>query len=339
MSYTLSVNGHTIATHALIDSGATGIAFIDKNFAYHHQLPLVPFPNPRSLEVIDGHPISSGDITHTTTVKLSINKHQEELPIFVTQLGHYPIVLGIPWMDLHDIIIRFHSCTATFGSQYCSTHCTPFPIVAHRVAPEKLSNPAGVCSSSGTVSLVSNVAQKCKPAVSAGASDIEAQIFTSHSNFEKIKVVNHQAKSDTKPYKLLHSVAVHFGEWHTNRNSLFSRSPYMKSTLCFNQRKTKEETGPGAIRTKRIPRFSAFILRGTRKKPTTASKLRPQDSTPRRIHTPLWPTLSVVKDRTQNTEGMVGREFEQRIHMSVIFTCPLTDSFRQKELWDPMTMC
>jgi len=202
VSCTLSVNGHTIATHALIDSGATGIAFINKNFARHHQLPLVPFPNPRSLEVIDGHLISSGDITHTTTVKLSINEHQEELPMFVTQLGHYPIVLAIPWMDLHDIKIRFHSCTVTFGSQYCSTHCTPFPTVAHGVAPEKLSNPAGVCSSSGTVSLVSNVAQKFEPVVSTGAGDIEAQIFTSHSNVDMIKVDNHQVKSDTKPIQI-----------------------------------------------------------------------------------------------------------------------------------------
>jgi len=202
VSCTLSVNGHTIATHALIDSGATGIAFIDKNFAHHHQLPLVPLPNPRSLEVIDGRPISSGDITHTTTVKLSINEHQAEFPMFVTQLGHYPIVPSIPWMDLHDINILFHSCAVTFGSQYCSTHCTPFPTVAHGVAPEKLSDPAGVCSSSGTMSLVSNVAQKSEPAVSVGAGDIEAQIFISHSNFDKIKVDNHRAKSDTKPIQI-----------------------------------------------------------------------------------------------------------------------------------------
>jgi len=68
VSCILSVNGQTIATHALIDSGATGIAFIDKDFAHHHQLPLAPLLNPRSLQVIDGRPISSGDITHTTTV-------------------------------------------------------------------------------------------------------------------------------------------------------------------------------------------------------------------------------------------------------------------------------
>jgi len=239
VSCTLSVNGHTIATHGLIDSGATGIAFIDKNVARHHQLPLIPLLNPRSLEVIDGHPILSGDITHTATVKLSINEHQEELPMFVTQLGHDPIVLGIPWMDLRDINIRFHSRTVTFGSQYCSTHCPPFPTVAYGVAPEKLSNPAGVCSSSGTVNLVSNVAQKCEPAVSAEAGDIETQIFTSHSNFDKIKVDNHQAKSDTKQIQIAALGGHSFRRVAHKRNSLFSRSPYMKSTLRFNLRKNQ----------------------------------------------------------------------------------------------------
>ena len=105
VSCILSVNGQTIATHALIDSGATEIAFIDKDFARHHQLTLIPLQNPRSLEVIDGRPISSGDITHTTTITLSINEHQEQLPMLVTKFGHYLIVLGISWLDLHNINI------------------------------------------------------------------------------------------------------------------------------------------------------------------------------------------------------------------------------------------
>ena len=199
VSCVLSVDNQTIATHALIDSGATGIAFIDKDFAHHHQLPLVPLKNPRSLEVIDGRPISSGDITHSTTITLSINEHQEELPMFVTKLGHYPIVLGIPWMDLHDINIRFRSRTVTFGSQYCSTHCTPFPTVAHGLAPDKFPNLSDICSNTGTSILASKVAQNCEPAVSAGAGDIGAQTFTSHPNPDKIQVDNIQDIPNTPP--------------------------------------------------------------------------------------------------------------------------------------------
>jgi len=188
VSCILSVNGHTIATHALIDSGATGIAFINKDFARHDQLPLVPLSNPRSLQVIDGHPISSGDITHTTTINLLINEHQEELPMFDTQLGHYPIVLGIPWIDLHNINTRFHSRTVTFGSQYCSTHCMP--------------QKSERCSSSQVLNLASKVADRYEPAVSAGAGKIEARLSMSHRNPDKIKVDNVQKSSSSKPIQI-----------------------------------------------------------------------------------------------------------------------------------------
>jgi len=67
----LSFSNKTIATNALIDCGATGMAFIDEDFARHHQLPLTPLQYPRSLEVIDGRPISSSDITHLANTHLS----------------------------------------------------------------------------------------------------------------------------------------------------------------------------------------------------------------------------------------------------------------------------
>ena len=37
---TLTVNNQEIPTHALIDYGATGIAFMDHDFAHHHDRPL-----------------------------------------------------------------------------------------------------------------------------------------------------------------------------------------------------------------------------------------------------------------------------------------------------------
>jgi len=54
---------------------------------------------------------------------MKIQEHKEQLPMFITKLGHYPIVLGIPWLRLHNIAVRFASNTVTFGSQYCITHC------------------------------------------------------------------------------------------------------------------------------------------------------------------------------------------------------------------------
>ena len=84
-----------ISTHTLIDYGATGFAFIDKEFAYDHNFPLFKLKKPCCLEVIDGRPIESSLITHMTKLKITIADHQEKIPLFVTKLCHYSIVLGL----------------------------------------------------------------------------------------------------------------------------------------------------------------------------------------------------------------------------------------------------
>ena len=61
---TLTVNNQEIPTHSLIDCGATGIAFMDLDFARNYQIPLQELREKRQVQVIDGRPIESGDITH-----------------------------------------------------------------------------------------------------------------------------------------------------------------------------------------------------------------------------------------------------------------------------------
>jgi hypothetical protein len=173
----LSFNKKNITTHALIDCGATGIAFIDKDFIHHHEIPLTPLQYPRSIEVIDGRPISSGEITHVANTHMSILEHREPLSMFATKLGHYPIVLGIPWLELHDVTIRFSSRVLTFASDYCSRNCndTPTVVYAH--------------------SLATKVTSGKKLAVSAGAGEFEAQLSTSHLIPTKTQADGHEDSS------------------------------------------------------------------------------------------------------------------------------------------------
>ena len=96
---------------------------MDNEFARHRNLPLTPLEQPLQLEVIDGRPIMSGHITQLAVAKMSIHEHSETLPMFFTRLGHYPVVLGIPWLELHDVGLRFGSRTISFGSEYCLKHC------------------------------------------------------------------------------------------------------------------------------------------------------------------------------------------------------------------------
>jgi hypothetical protein len=133
----LTVGGQEIQTHALIDCGATGIAFMDQDFARHHNIPLPEIKERRQVEVIDGRTIKLGDITQLARVGMKIRGHKESLPMVVTKLGHYPIVLGIPWLRLHDVAARFGSNTVTFGSEYCTKNCQEKSVTVQGLSEER----------------------------------------------------------------------------------------------------------------------------------------------------------------------------------------------------------
>ena len=69
---------------------------MDEEFVRRHSLPLYKLNEPRGLEVIDGRSSQAGNVTHVIKLKMTIDKHDEELPMFVTKLGHHLIVLGKP---------------------------------------------------------------------------------------------------------------------------------------------------------------------------------------------------------------------------------------------------
>ena len=127
ISCLLSFGDIRVQTYALIDCGATGYTFVDEEFTRQYQIPQFQHKKPRTVEVIDGRPIASGDITHLAKATFSIQEHHENLLMFITALGHYPIVLGIPWRRQHDVGIRFASDLITFGLEYCLAHCTELP--------------------------------------------------------------------------------------------------------------------------------------------------------------------------------------------------------------------
>ena len=134
VSIELQDNSTRITTQALIDCGATRYAFIDEEFVRCHQLPLFKLDIPRALEVIDGRPIESGTITHMTKLQMSVNGHHESLPLFITKLGHYSVVLGIPWLRRHDVEIRFARNALTFNSDFCLHNCCEKPIMVEGIS-------------------------------------------------------------------------------------------------------------------------------------------------------------------------------------------------------------
>lgn len=127
ISCRLQFKNVSIRTFALLDTGATGFAFADKDFASVHSLPLQLRTDSRGMKGIDGLLINSGAGTHIARHCLYIHGHEYESRFFVTSLAHYPLVLGIPLLKLRDVAIRCKSNSLTFGYEHCSKPCRRFP--------------------------------------------------------------------------------------------------------------------------------------------------------------------------------------------------------------------
>ncbi|KAE8222388.1 hypothetical protein CF319_g4403 [Tilletia indica] len=128
----------------MIDSGATA-SFLDLSFAQEHKLPSSQLPEPLPLNVIDGRPISSGPVTHSSHVPLSIDTHQETVQLHLTTLDRYPIVLGIPWLRKHNPHIDWSRNSVTFSSSLCLKSCrAPDPSIRALPAVPIISSPPPV---------------------------------------------------------------------------------------------------------------------------------------------------------------------------------------------------
>jgi len=160
--------------------------------------------------------------------------------MFVTKLSHYPVVLGIPWLELHDVAIRFSSRTLTFGSQYCTSHCNRAPTVVH------------------AHSLTSKIALE-EPVVSAGAGEFEARSFTSPKSFFQNQV------DHGKDYNL--GMGARSSNWRARLNetsslpetSVFDEKSAAPETSFFDEKNAAPETSAGSTFTT-LPTLERPIL-------------------------------------------------------------------------------
>jgi hypothetical protein len=114
----------TAPTYAMTDTGAEGVCFVDKDWATTRGFQLQPMKREMPLVNFNGQEDESATVTHFIVATLRIHDHTEkEAFLFVTRLSHYPIILGIPWLKLHDPELKFGQGTMLFNSSYCQRYC------------------------------------------------------------------------------------------------------------------------------------------------------------------------------------------------------------------------
>ena len=125
-------NGSSVKTISMVDTGGIGgDLFADIPFCANYNFQLDRLAQPRTLRVVDGRSSEAGAVTHTATFNLNINGHQEQITAFVTKLGQYDLILGLPWLRKHDPHISWSENFLSFDKSYCRTHC--FPTNYHQI--------------------------------------------------------------------------------------------------------------------------------------------------------------------------------------------------------------
>jgi hypothetical protein len=113
----------------MIDSGATG-NFIDTQVATNNGFRILAKKNPYSLFTVDGDTIGSnkGKVTHETdwlSMKM-LRGHTEEIQFDLVAMGTHAVILGMPWLKLHNPQIDWWKERITMNQCQCgSDHRAP----------------------------------------------------------------------------------------------------------------------------------------------------------------------------------------------------------------------
>lgn len=72
-------------------------------------------------------------------ISLENKKHSEDIPLFVTTLANFDIVLGLPWLQFHDPEIHWKRKSLCFNKQeYKEQSTNKFPIMVSSASMEEI---------------------------------------------------------------------------------------------------------------------------------------------------------------------------------------------------------
>ncbi len=108
---------------ALVDSGSA-VNVISQELADKLKIPTSPCIPAINITTIDNGPIGSGITATTQPVTLHIGLfHTETITFYVVPSCKYQVILGHPWLAVHDPIISWNQGELAQWSAYCLNNC------------------------------------------------------------------------------------------------------------------------------------------------------------------------------------------------------------------------
>jgi hypothetical protein len=87
--------------------------------------------------MVDGSEVGGGPVTHNAQVGMMINHHEEDIRLHCITIGNTPIILGPPWLKLHNPTIDWHPHRLSFHSDKYVERCLTALPQATAVAKEQ----------------------------------------------------------------------------------------------------------------------------------------------------------------------------------------------------------
>jgi len=132
----IGTDGNEHNTTALVDSGASK-NLVDKAYAEASGIPMQQKATPRRVLTVDGSEVTGRPVTDNAQVHLTINHYEEDIQLHCITIRNAPIILGLPWLKLHDPVIGWKNHTVKFHSDHCTEKCLPRSPRVNTVPEEK----------------------------------------------------------------------------------------------------------------------------------------------------------------------------------------------------------
>jgi len=83
--------------------------FMDREIAKRYGFKMMKLERPLKVKNVDGTENSGGNITHQVEVNVFYKNHVERTRMDVCNLGKTEVILGIPWLQVHNPEINWET--------------------------------------------------------------------------------------------------------------------------------------------------------------------------------------------------------------------------------------
>ena len=129
---------------ALIDSGADE-SFLDRQVAMQMNINLLPLDCPLQAKALNGLPLARVD-SKTVPVTIILSNHREDIELHIIDCPQTPLVLGFPWLKLHNPKIDWSTGKIQSWSTACHLNCLHSALTPSSNEPQPPAEPPDLSS-------------------------------------------------------------------------------------------------------------------------------------------------------------------------------------------------